>query len=143
MFHADRQTDRQTDRHRLDANNSRFSQCFELTYHYFSPCVLLCVLFGTAELTDSSTKQEIYGLNLSVFTVGVAANAVDVSSAVQILVPKFLVCTIPLKRKLCSITSSPYSVPVCTFEVTEVFEILQKLLKLVTNPRPQFLTSYS
>jgi len=74
-----------------DGNNSRFSQCFEITYHYFSPFLLLCVLFSTAELTDNSTKHEIYGLNLPVFTVGMAARPVDVSSAMQILVPKFLV----------------------------------------------------
>jgi len=47
------------------------------------------VLFRKAELTDDSTKHEIYGLNLPVFTVGVAAHRVEISSAVQVLVPKF------------------------------------------------------
>jgi len=59
--------------------------------------MLLCFLFPTAELTDNSTKQEIYGLNLPIFAVGVATYPIEFSSAVQILVPKFLVCTIPLK----------------------------------------------
>jgi hypothetical protein len=128
---------------RLDANNSRFSQCYELAYHDFSLFMLLCVLFCTAELKHNSTKHEIYGLNLPVFTVGVATHLVKIFSAVQIRVPKFLVCTIPLKEKKYSITPSPCFFAVCTSEVTEVFEIWQNLLTLVTNPRPQFLTSYS
>jgi len=61
--------------------------------------MLLCVLFRTPELTDSSTKHDIYGLNLPIFAVGVATHPVEFSSAVQILVPKFSVCTVPLKKR--------------------------------------------
>jgi hypothetical protein len=92
-------------------NKSSFSQCCELAYHDFSLFMILCVLYRTAELTDNSKKQEIYGLHLPIFPVGAATHSLEVSSAVQILLSKFLVCTIPWKRgKKYSIIASPCSV---------------------------------